>query len=143
MGGIYISCGEYFGEDKSGSAIEGVLAALLEQLAPADRAPFQAALAPLFEGDIDEMGVELGAEAVAALEGPLRTYYEALGAKLGHPEPWEAPDLDAQGAQGVQGAVDAKWGAGDGWRYYCAHDLLQACEVHRESGGAPILIAYG
>ncbi|MCA9544907.1 MAG: hypothetical protein KC613_10970 [Myxococcales bacterium] len=135
MGGLYVQCGEYGGEDKSMSAISGVLGAIAEGLSGADKAAFMLAFRPLIDGDVDEEGVELGAEHVRLLEAPLRAYYAALGEKLGHPEPWEAPDLDG-------GSVDAKYGAGDGWRYYCAHDLLQACEVHREQEGEPIVIFY-
>ena len=135
MGGLYVQCAEYGGDDKSMSAISGVLTAVAESLSGGDRAAFELAFAPLIAGDIDEEGVTLGAQHVALLEAPLQAYYEALGEKLGHPEPWEAPELDV-------GSVDAKYGAGDGWRFYCAHDLLQACQVHREEDGAPILIFY-
>jgi len=68
----------------------------------------------------------------------LRSYCLALDEKLGHPEPSEAIDLDI--AAGLD-PIEAKYGAGEGWRFYCATDLLKACEVSFATG-EPIFVRF-
>lgn len=131
MGGGYISCGEFTGSDKSGSAIAGVWsvienvyaeAALKHRLAEWDAEAQQAFRDGATEADMPP-------DVAAAIIKPLESYVRDLGEKLGHPEPSEAPQLDAH-----LDPTDAKWGAGNGWRYYCAVDLLAACKVSAETG---------
>ena len=76
--------------------------------------------------DEDEMMLRITPQLVQTLIIPLRKYYENLGAKLNYPKPFDAPSIDDESGLNP---TDAKWRAGDGWRYYCAHDLLKACEI--------------
>jgi hypothetical protein len=140
MGGGYISCGEFVGADKSGSALSGVWsvienvyaeAALKHRLAEWDVEAQEAFRAGSMEAD-------LPSQIAADLIKPLERYVADLGQKLGHPEHADAPALDE--AAGIP-RMDAKWGAGDGWRYYCAVDLLAACRVSAETGDV-VVIAF-
>jgi len=139
MGGGYISCGDFLGEDKSGSAISGVFEAL-EPLLSAEASDVMERLNADVEQRFDEGEQEfrIPPPLAALLVEPLERYQQELGARLGHPDPAEAPDLDR--ASGLD-PIDAKWGAGDGWRYYCVHDLLQACQLSRESG-QPVVVSF-
>ena len=132
MGGGYIECGSFVGGDKSASAIEGVFEAIEAMLSPDERERWQRDVVRMIGASSpDEMEFRIEPQVVESLIGPLQRYYEQLGVKLGHPVPYEAPALDTE--SGLD-PVEAKWGAGDGWRYYCAHDLLEACKVSLESG---------
>ncbi len=131
MGGGYIECGSFFGEDKSGSAIEGVFEAIAAMLSPEERERWQTDFITALRTMSDDAGFLIEPHLVKMLMVPLEKYYADLGARLGYPNPYEAPGMDA--ARGLN-PTEAKWGAGDGWRYYCAHDLLEACKVSLEDG---------
>jgi hypothetical protein len=140
MAGGYISCGTFYGDDKSGSAFLGLLEGIAERLPPTQAAEFRVTVIdPIMDTELpEEQALTLSAEVVAKLEGYLGAYYEYLGEQLGHPLPHEAPDLDQQAGLDP---TEAKWGKGLGWKYYCAHDLLQACgESHRT--GEPIILSF-
>jgi hypothetical protein len=140
MGGGYISCGEFLGEDKSGSAFEGVLRGIPTILAPDAAATFTKHVAtPLLQAlYVGEQEFEITPEIVGHLFQPLTTYYAHLDQVLGHPHPYEAPELDR--TRGLD-MTDAKYGAGLGWQFYCTHDLLRACEISRDTG-EPIVISF-
>lgn len=138
MGGAYISCGKFAGDDKSGSPILAVLERLVEEV------PRGAIIATPWVRDVADVIRRLseGPEATISpnlaqeLLPRVEKYFEQLSGLLGHPSPGDAPELDA--AAGLD-PTDAKLGKGNGWRLYCCHDLMLAC---RESitSGAPIEI---
>ena len=140
MGGGYISCGSFSGADKSGSAISGVWKMLETEYAGdeliARLQSWDAEAQRAFEAGSQE--ADIPAELATELIEPLERYVADLGNKLGNPPHERAPQLDAEA--GIP-PIDAKWGAGDGWRYYCAVDLLSAC---RESArtGAVVVVAF-
>jgi hypothetical protein len=118
MGGLHISCGSFSGEDKSGSAFEGVLGAL--QDAPAGF------IADITAGFEDSEYVLIPADKAAVLLPLVVAFRERLVSEIGHDDWWKET-LEEEKA-GLK-PVDAKWGAGRGWRLYCATDLIRACEV--------------
>ena len=126
------------GEDKSGSAISGVLRELLAILPPAEAAAFQKKVSsPVLEAmEGGEQEVEITPAAVSLLLEPLRRYHAHLDKTLGHPHPYEAPELDRKRGMDM---TDAKWGDGLGWQFYCTHDLLRACEVSQRTGASIVL----
>jgi hypothetical protein len=134
MAGGYIACGSFLGTDKSGSAFQGLLEAVAHFLPAAGARQFRdGVIAPaLAPGFSDEQTLTIPAAAVPHLVGPLRRYYDHPGQQLGHPAPHEAPELNKQARLDP---VERKWGKGLGWQYYCAHDLLQACEQSQRTGG--------
>jgi hypothetical protein len=71
---------------------------------------------------------------IPALEG----FNARIGQELGFPEPWDAPAKDEEA--GLD-SIEAKWGKGKGWQYYCANDLLHACHVSAESR-EPICVTF-
>ena len=140
MGGGYIQCGDFLGNDKSGSAISGLLDALPEFAPAEDRRSFvEMAIAPLREAlangrEYILIEPTIAARLIATLEG----FNSRVGRELGFPEPSDAPAKDQEA--GLE-PTEAKWGKGKGWQYYCAHDLLQACRVSTE-GGEPICVSF-
>jgi hypothetical protein len=140
MAGGYISCGSFAGSDKSGSAFEGVLQGI-EQFLPAEEAAQfrRDVIDPIFaDGYSEEQTLAILPELVPDLESRLRLYYKHLGRQLRHPAPHEAPELDR--TSGLD-PVEAKWGKGLGWQYYCAHDLLLACDESNRTG-EPIILSF-
>ena len=140
MSGGYIHCGEFSGDDKSGSAISGVLEALPECVADDMRGEFadtvSIPLAEYLEAAEDHFLIE--PEMSAQLIEPVDRLYERYGNELGHPEPFEALQLDDD--RGLD-PTEAKWGKGIGWRYYCLHDLRIALRQSLESG-EPVVISF-
>jgi hypothetical protein len=140
MAGGQIFCGEFVGEDKSGSAFSGVLEALPECVAADARDEFIASVInPLTEYlEENEDHVEFGPDIASRLVAPVDRLFERYGEELGHPEPFDAPQIDEVGGLDQ---MDAKWGQGIGWRYYCLSDLRAAL---RESigSGEPIFIHF-
>jgi len=129
MGGIAVQCADFTGEDKSCSALSGVLEGLRRRITSG--AEVMAALArleALTAAPLNEF--QLLSTDAGLLLPHLLLYREELRLQLGDPVPAEAPDLDWDAsANSVQMNVQAKWGAGAGWRFYCLHDLCQAAEV--------------
>src|SRR5262249_47942152 len=118
MGGGYIKCGDFLGDDKSGSAIFGVFDAIALML-PLDRQKlWQINFLDAIEGQEEEQCILISPQLVRLLAEPLKVYYEHLQEKLGNPDPSDVPWLDSE--RGLD-PIAAKWGASDGWRYYCAH----------------------
>ena len=122
MAGGYISCGDFLGSDKTGTAIFEMLNDVEEQVTPQERKkwasvfakPLQKQLESLDEDDLPYM--ELSKKMMDVLVGPLRRYYDALNAQLNHPSFDEAAEI-------------GEWRSGEGWRLLCAHDLLEAYDV--------------
>jgi hypothetical protein len=139
MGGGYISCGNFLGDDKSGSAFVGVLRGIPTVLSAAEAAAFRVSLAePLMAMLEDSQELEITPQRAAELFEPLRKFHEHLRAALGDPEPCHAPELDRK--LGVN-MTNAKYGEGTGWQFYCTHDLLHACELSQKSK-EPIGISF-
>jgi hypothetical protein len=140
MGGGYISCGKFLGDDKSGSALQGVLRAIVLRLPPECVADFDKDVASPLLSSLDQgmAEFEISPRMVARLVGPLTDYHAYLDEILGHPDPEEAPELDRM--QGLD-MTKAKYGAGLGWQFTCTYDLLRACEVSKKEG-LPILINF-
>ncbi|HEY2882828.1 MAG TPA: hypothetical protein VGJ15_10350 [Pirellulales bacterium] len=140
MSGGYISCGEFIGDDKSGSALEGVLNGIITTLPDGEKAAFRERVAaPVFIA-MRRCGeqFEISPDAVSYLFDPLVRYHAYLSELLGNPEPFLAPELDRQ--RGLD-LTAAKYGEGQGWQFYCTHDLLKACEISRQTG-EPIVISF-
>lgn len=140
MAGGYISCGKFFGDDKSGSAISGVFEALPALLPESERDSFvEDVLNPLaadLEENEDHFSIDpQDAQRLLPLVDDL---YEAYGEELGHPRPFEAPQCDED--RGLNSS-DAKWGQGIGWRYYCLYDLRQALKLS-VSKGDPVVVHF-
>jgi hypothetical protein len=125
LGGIYISCGAFAGQDKSGSALEGVLAgmhpiagkyalaAITRLKASLETASSHALIAP---------------DDAAALLPCLRRYRTELEQLISPVrDPFVAMRNDEL-ADGLDFAA-AKYGKGKGWQYYCVLDLEQAFEI--------------
>jgi hypothetical protein len=140
MGGGYIACGSFLGADKSGSAFRGLLEGIAGFLPSEEGERFRATVAnPILErGCSQTQTLTIPSELVSQLEGPLRQYMDYLGELLGYPVPHEAPDLYRKAGLNP---TEAKWGKGCGWQYYCADDLLQACEESRRTG-EPIVLSF-
>ena len=130
MAGGEITCGSFQGQDKSGSAVEGVLLAVLPQNEPVVSAILSA---------LDEQDYVLIEEQVAKILLPvLRKYREQLVSEIGH-DSW-ATELAVEEVAGMDPAR-GKWGESSGWRLYCVADLIQACETSLTEH-QPICIAF-
>jgi hypothetical protein len=140
MAGGYIQCGGFMGSDKSGSAISGLIDALPEFIPTADRLSFiDAVIAPLREAlDSCQEHILIKPNIAERLIPALEGFNTRTGQELGFPEPWDAPAKDEEA--GLE-PIEAKWGKGKGWQYYCAHDLLQACRISAESR-EPICVSF-
>ena len=126
MGGINIHCGSFSGADKSGSAFEGVLAALIETAAPVERAIIDKINAALDEATDHLL---ISPEDAQALLPSLRNYnVHTDGQLVVAGDPWDQICRDDQQASSAV-STRLKYGEGLGWRAYCAHDLVKAFEV--------------
>lgn len=122
MGGGYIHCGDFSGEDKSCSAISGVFEELPSVLPANKRAAFDAEILAPLRSDLEANGdyflipPEVSVQLLPVAESLLNQYR----AKYGDSEVWDVMELDE--AAGLD-SVEAKWGKSPGWRYYCLTDL--------------------
>ncbi len=133
MGGGYIQCGEFFGDDKSCSAISGVFEELPLQLPENERKAFlQEVLSPIESQLIEteayfKISPGVSERLLAVVERLFAKYKE----QFGDSEVWDVIELED--SNGVD-SVDLKWGKGAGWRYYCLTDLRIALQHSIESG---------
>ena len=118
MSGLNIHCGSFQGDEKSGSAINGVLKALPKipkELVQSIDSQFESAEFAL-----------ISVEQTVPLLPALVSYRHQLLEQIGHDDWWKkAMEEDAAGLEPVR----AKWGDGLGWRLYCVTDLIKACEA--------------
>ena len=145
MGGGYIKCGEFEGEDKSGSPISAVLSEVFRRAfsrSPSGRIAF--ALRGLFGGKRSPIESEIEAALLSVKYDELGRISPAVAAHL---LPF-LRDYDAEIRKrlGISAADDfsgfmkrstsAKYGFAqdDGWHLYCLRDLIQACERSRDTG---------
>ena len=118
MGGIYIQCGSFQGNDKSGSAIEGVLDELALIASPAQLELIAKIRSCLDGGEQYAMIATDDADALAPLLGRYRTRIEARIAPITNPvDQMEKDHHDDP----TQNATDAKYGKGLGWQIGRAH----------------------
>ena len=125
MGGINIYCGSFEGEDKSGSAVEGVLDGVEQMASAPERATIGRIRAALQAGE-DHALIE---PADARLLLPtLRQYAVRLDAELSTPgDPLDQIRRDER--QSPARTTELQYGESLGWRAYCARDLSRAFET--------------
>lgn len=118
MAGISFSCGTFEGREKAGSALSGVLNGL-------DSSP--GSLVDSLRSEFNARGRLLIPEEQVKLLLPLLiNYWQQLVAEMGHDD-WTKED-EAETKAGLD-PVEAKWGAGWGWRLLCTTDLIRACKT--------------
>lgn len=123
MGGHYISCGKFRGEDKSGSAFQEVLQSLAD--APAD-------LIANIVSEFDEEGyVEIKAKHAKLLLPLLRKYRRELVKKIGHDDWMKALQAEEASLKRDKNKkrVQGKYGESPAWQLYCTTDLIEACKT--------------
>lgn len=129
MAGGYITCGDFEGDDKSGSALLGVIADLQALLRWESEPELNALLSKMHsfvsgEGEQPaewDEGIELSAIEIKSLAPYLKKCRELLISQVG------PDDSDLNKAMDEESKTsDAKWGGGAGWRLYCCNDLLTA-----------------
>src|SRR5262245_4031498 len=126
MGGVYIQCGSFMGEDKSGSAIEGLLDELLPSTDSVQRQALERVRAAL-DGEADGDYGRIAKSDAAILPQLLENYVAAIQQRHGPiSDPFELIDRDFAEDPSLD-ATAAKYGKSRGWRLYCAIDLLEAC----------------
>jgi hypothetical protein len=132
MGGIYIDCGSFAGEDKSGSAILGVLEGMQPMAGPTVR---------VILGQLSERVqimlqtqaptvTEIHPNEASALLPDLRRYRAKLEQRLGPMrDPHTAIHNDRVAGDAFGMGTARKWGAGLGWQYFCVLDLERAFDT--------------
>lgn len=145
MGGGYVSCGSFTGDDKSCSALLGVLDQIesLPSYSPSLELQRNIGRIRTFlsgQGDA-EWGdyILIAPQQAIELEPCLQKCSRSLIAELGTSDSFEAIEKDA--AVSGSDTVEAKWGKGKGWRLYCVTDLLRAIR-HCRATGENICIAF-
>jgi hypothetical protein len=131
MGGLNINCGEFFADDKSGSAFERVLSDLLGF----DDEVKQEILSGFDDNEYTLIEPSYAAQMIS----PLKVYRDALIRDIGHSDFHK--EIDREQSNGGD-PVKLKWGEGRGWRLYCAINLLAACE-HSLRHQQPVAICLG
>jgi hypothetical protein len=137
MGGINIYCGSFSGEDRSGSAFESVLMEM-NFMASA----FEAETIGRLKTDLGKASDHLLIQACDAKSLLLltRRYCDAINAQLAIPgDPRDQMARDE--ARNKVDSTELKYGAGVGWRAYCANDLLKAFEV-AEAEAEPVVLVW-
>lgn len=138
MGGIYIQCGSFFGNDKSGSAIEGLLDELLPLASAPQRAVLERVRAAL-DGEPDGDYGRVASADAATLISLLEAYIADIHGQYGQiSDPFELIDRDFA-ENPLLDQTAAKYGESRGWRLYCATDLAQACKTAKQESEDVIL----
>lgn len=137
MGGINIYCGSFEGEDKSGSAVEGVLNGIAEMASAPERTTIGRVRAALQDGE-DHTLIE--PEDARLLLPILRQYAARLDAQLATPgDPFDQMRRDER--QLPARVTELQYGESLGWRAYCARDLLKAFEV-ADAESEPVALVW-
>ncbi|ELP30120.1 hypothetical protein Q31b_50170 [Novipirellula aureliae] len=125
MGGGYIQCDDFCGDDKSGSAMSGVLEELPSQLSDSERETFVNELIAPLQRQLDETGEYFLIPPASSkrLLPVVDSLYDNYRQRFGDADVWDAIELDDE--SGLD-PIEAKWGKGAGWRYYCLTDLRVA-----------------
>jgi hypothetical protein len=125
MGGINIYCGGFEGEDKSGSAVEGVLNGIEEMASAPERTAIGRIRTALQDGEDHTL---IQPEDARLLLPTLRQYAARLDAQLAIPgDPFDQIRRDER--QSPDRITELQYGESLGWRAYCARDLLKAFET--------------
>jgi hypothetical protein len=138
MGGVYIECGSFAGEDKSCSAIEGVL----EDMALEADAPQRDAIARI-EGSLNsgEEHVEIDATDAQSLLSLVSRYRSDLLRRIAPiTDPFEQIERDLQANPDLDPTA-AKYGKSIGWKLYCVIDLEKAFAVSVEED-KPVILTW-
>lgn len=125
MGGGYIHCDGFSGDDKSGSAMSGVLKELPSQLPESERDSFVNELITPLQRQLAETGEYfLIPPASSKRMLPLvDSLFEKYRQRFGD---GDACDTIAVDDESGLDPLEAKWGKGAGWRHYCLNDLRKA-----------------
>ena len=125
MGGGYIQCDDFCGDDKSGSAMSGVLEELPSQLPDSERDTFINELIAPLQRQLDETGEYFLIPPASSkrLLPVVDSLYDNYRQRFGDADVWDAIEQDDE--SGLD-PIEAKWGKGAGWRYYCLTDLRAA-----------------
>jgi len=135
MGGLHISCGDFEGEDKSCSAIFGVITEIRKVC---EQAQVLQALEAM-QAKIEEDGYfEMTPKQAEILQPAITDYHSTLVQTFVGLEPHEA--IDADEAAGIDPGA-AKYGDGKGWQFYCTTDLVKAL-AKSMAEKEPVLIMY-
>ena len=132
MGGIYIDCGTFSGDFKSGSAILGVL----EGMQPMADPTVRVILTQLGERVRTMLQTkaptetEIHPDDASALLPDLRRYRAQLEQRLGPiRDPHTAIHNDRVAREAYWMETKRKYGAGLGWQYFCVLDLERAFDI--------------
>lgn len=125
MSGGYIQCDDFRGDDKSGSAISAVLEELALYLPEAERRSFVSDLIVPLQRQLEETGEYFLIPPAFSerLLPVVNLMYDEYRNRFGDSDAFAAIALDDK--SGFD-SVEAKWGKGAGWRYYCLTDLRVA-----------------
>jgi hypothetical protein len=125
MSGINVYCGSFEGDDKSCSALQGVL----EGVGGMGSGPERPIIARISEDLLDEDRDHLLIEPDdARLLLPLLRRYARVQGQLAIPGDFlDQMARDERAAPGRE--VDLKYGEGLGWQAWCVRDLLRAFET--------------
>jgi hypothetical protein len=122
MSGGYFSCGNWMGDDKTGSAFFEVLDNLEDVVTSEERPLWDAEFAAPLRAQLDELDedeppfMELSRQMMDVLVPPARRYFQLLNERLGHPDPDTWPEIG-----------ERKTGAG--WELMCLEDLFRAYDA--------------
>ena len=145
MGGGYVSCGAFQGDDKSCSALQGVIEQIerLSCYSPdAELRRFVARVKAFLSGGHDSEWTDyllIAPRQARELKPYLEECEQVLIADVDTSDPFDAIEKD-EAVPGLD-PVEAKWGKGKGWRLYCIIDLLRAID-HSQTTGEDICIAF-
>jgi hypothetical protein len=132
MGGGYINCGDFSGDDKSCSAISGVFDELPSSLKEHERNEFVTNVLGPLQSQLEETGEYflIPPEVARKMLPVVQTLYEKYRNIFLNKTVWDAIASDDD--SGIDPS-EAKWGAGPGWRYYCLTDLLKGLQQSIET----------
>ena len=145
MGGGYVSCGAFSGDDKSCSAFQGVLEQIVGLPSYSPDAALKAyvdRMRAFFSGEGDwqfRNYILIPPERAIQLEPYLEECKRSLIADLNTEDPFEAIEKD-DAVPGLDPG-EAKWGKGKGWRLYCLRDLLLAI-AHSRRTNTDICVSF-
>lgn len=127
MGGGYIQCDDFSGDDKSGSAISGVLEELPSQVPESERNTFINELILPLQTQLYETGeyFQIPPAASMRLLPVVESLFDKYRLQYGDADVWDVIEMDDE--SGLD-PIKAKWGKGAGWRYYCLTDLRVALQ---------------
>ena len=134
MSGGYLSCGNWMGDDKAGTAFFQVLDSLEEMLTVDERPQWDEGFATHLRQQLDELDedeppfMQLSRSMLDVLVPVARRYFDVLSERLGNPSP------DTWSEMG-------EWKTGEGWQLMCLQDLFQAYDACCRSG-RPVVIHF-